>query len=364
MNELTLHPNVYHTGTSKGLIALLERMWVRDHTPGDGTLYIISGFANYNGGVRFYDTFRRHIENGGKIVAILGGSTSSRLSSKQVVAELLEAGVDVSVINRKRLMHAKSYGRSSDDGSMIVVTSGNFTGPGMSQNVELAVLLDQPTIAQMKFSWQDMIDGMLGQRWDYYKPNLNDVASPAWKLLYDEQAAGLKLDDTQEVTLIMSLSHADTARIMADPGTNAGKGSQYFWLSKESFDFLPPLTIVNRRGEKPTYSCIIDMNFIDIGDQREVRVTFEAGNNLDFRLGTGPLRYTKLAKRGDMAAITRVSENKYELRLFRDNSALFAALNPHAVNYVGHQGKQYGYIPNAQFYSIIGAPRAKAKHLS
>jgi len=53
MNELTLHPNIYKTGASKGLISILERLWVRDHKAGAGTLYIISGFANYNGGVRF-----------------------------------------------------------------------------------------------------------------------------------------------------------------------------------------------------------------------------------------------------------------------------------------------------------------------
>ena len=34
MNELTLHPNVYATGHSKGLINILERVWVRDHDPG------------------------------------------------------------------------------------------------------------------------------------------------------------------------------------------------------------------------------------------------------------------------------------------------------------------------------------------
>jgi hypothetical protein len=72
MNELTLHPNIYRTGASKGLIAILERLWVRDHSVGDGTLYIVSGFANYNGGVRFYDTFRSHIDKGGKVVAIFG----------------------------------------------------------------------------------------------------------------------------------------------------------------------------------------------------------------------------------------------------------------------------------------------------
>ena len=29
MNELALHPNVYATGHSKGLIQILERVWVR-----------------------------------------------------------------------------------------------------------------------------------------------------------------------------------------------------------------------------------------------------------------------------------------------------------------------------------------------
>ena len=93
MNELTLHPNVYSTGASSGLIALLEKMWVRETRPGDGTFYIVSGFANYNGGVRFFDTFRRHIDNGGRVVALLGGSTSQRLTSRQVVEELLNSGV-------------------------------------------------------------------------------------------------------------------------------------------------------------------------------------------------------------------------------------------------------------------------------
>ena len=65
MNELTLHPNVYATGKSKGLIHLLERVWVKEHTPGDGTMFIISGFANYNGGVRFYEVFKELKAKGG-----------------------------------------------------------------------------------------------------------------------------------------------------------------------------------------------------------------------------------------------------------------------------------------------------------
>jgi hypothetical protein len=30
MNELTLHPHVYATGASKGLISILERVWLRE----------------------------------------------------------------------------------------------------------------------------------------------------------------------------------------------------------------------------------------------------------------------------------------------------------------------------------------------
>lgn len=360
MIELTVHPNVYATGASRGLIGLLEQAWVRKFQPGVGTLYIISGFANYNGGVRFYDTFRRHIDEGGQVIAIFGASSSSRLTSVQVVEELLAAGADVHLINRKRLMHAKSYGRSTDNGSLLVVTSGNFTGPGMSQNVEMSVLLDEAAVQAMNFTWGGLVHEMLSQNWDYYRPALAAREAPAWRLLYDEFAAGIALDDTEQVTMVLRLSHADTARIMADPGTNAGKGSQYFWLSKDSFGFLPPLTILNRRGYKTTYSCDIQMEFIDLAVTRTVRVTFEAENNLDFRLGTGSLRYTKLAQTGDLAAITRVAEDRYQLRLYAGGTPTYNALLPHAVTLIGHQGKRYGYLANAEFANILAAANAPA----
>jgi hypothetical protein len=353
MNELAIHPNVYATGPSTGLINLLEQAWVRRFEPGIGTLYIISGFANYNGGVRFYDTFRRHIDEGGQVIAIFGGSSSSRLTSVQVVEELLDAGVDVHLVNRKRLMHAKSYGRATDDGSLLIVTSGNFTGPGMSQNVEMSVLLDEAAVEEMNFNWDAMVQAMLSQKWDYYRPALAARDAPAWRLLYDEFAAGIVLDDTEQVTMVLRLSHADTARIMAEPGTNAGKGSQYFWLSKDSFGFLPPLTLLNRRGYKTTYSCDIEMEFVDLALTRSVRVTFEAENNLDFRLGTGPLRYTKLAKAGDLAAITRVAEGRYQLRIYALNTPIYDALLPHAVTLIGHQGKRYGYLANSEFTNLL-----------
>lgn len=355
MNEITLHPNVYATGHSKGLVHLLERVWVREHNPGEGTLYVVSGFANYNGGVRFFETFKHHKEKGGDIVAIFSGSSSSRLSSKQVVREMLECGADVHVINRKRLLHAKCYGASDEGGERLIVTSGNFTGPGMSQNAEMSVLLEPESTAETGFSWDGLVDGILSQKWDFYKPTLADEKAPAWELLYDEQARDIVLDESDESTMILRLSHADTARINANPGSDAGKGTQYFWLSKDCYDFFPPLTIRNARGHKATYSCLVEMNYVDVGVVDDAcRVTFEAENNLDFRLGTGKLRYTKSAAEGDYAAISRVGEKSYELRVFRQGSRLGAAVSPYALHFIGHQGKKYGFLSNLEFEKATG----------
>ena len=105
--EFLLQPNVYSTGLSNSLLKMLDNMWIKDHVSGDGTLYIISGFANYNGGVRFFPYFTEHIHNGGKIKVIIGGSTAQRLSSLQIVETLLKCGAEVFVVNRKRLVHAK-----------------------------------------------------------------------------------------------------------------------------------------------------------------------------------------------------------------------------------------------------------------
>ncbi|GAB0056129.1 hypothetical protein SIID45300_00434 [Candidatus Magnetaquicoccaceae bacterium FCR-1] len=355
MNELTLHPNVYATGHSKGLVNLLERVWVREHTPGDGTIFVVSGFGNYNGGVRFFETFRNHNLRGGNIIAVFSGSTNSRLTSKQVVREMLECGAEVHIVNRKRLLHAKCYGVYSKRGDFLVVTSGNFTGPGMSQNVEMSVLLDQASTKAMNFSWHALLQSMLAQQWKMYQPTLADLDAPAWQLLYDEQSADIVLDDTDEVTLLLRLSHSDTARVNADRGTKAAKGTQYFWLSKDCYDFFPPLTIRNRRGQKATYSCLVSMTYIDLDSVvEECRVTFEAENNLDFRLGTGSLRHSGLAREGDLAAISRVGEASYELRLFRQRSPQYQSLFPYAVNFIGHQGKQYGYMSNTEFNAVAG----------
>lgn len=357
MNELTLHPNVYATGRSKGLVNILERVWVREHTPGDGTMFIVSGFGNYNGGVRFFETFKYHKSHGGDIVAIFAGSTSARLTSRQLVEEMLECGAEVHIISRKRLLHAKCYGTRSSRGDSLVVTSGNFTGPGMSQNVEMSVLLEPGSTGAMSFSWQDMIENMLAQNWDFYQPTLTNLSAPAWQLLYDEKASNIVLDDSEETTMILLLGHSDTARINAVPGTEAAKGTQYFWLSKDCYDFFPPLTIRNERGHKATYSCLISMHYVDLNIlDSECRVTFEAENNLDFRLGTGPLRYTGAVDDGDLTAISRTGETTYELRFYHQGSAEYAALLPYAVHRIGHQGKRYGYMSNSEFAAVARVP--------
>lgn len=354
MNQFTLHPNVYSTNRANGLIKLLEDIWSDKTILGNGTIYIISGFGNYNGGVRFYPLFLEHVRRGGKIIAFFGGSTSQRLTSEQVVEQLLKCGAEVNIVNRKRLLHAKCYGFKNDTINRLIVTSGNFTGPGMSQNVEAAISLDTETVDEMNFSWDDVINNMNSQGWDIYKPSLTDKTDPAWRLLYDEVRMKVDLDDTQEVTMILKLGHADTARIQADAGTKASEGTQYFWLSKDCFDFFPALTIPNKRGTKSTYSTIINMNYIDLGViDNKCRVTFEAENNLDFRLLTGKLRGTKLAEQNDIATITRKNENEYELRIIKVNDSRYNELERHAINLIGHQGKKYGFISNSKFYSII-----------
>ena len=355
MNELTLHPNVYKTGRSEGLVSLLERIWLRDHQLGQGTLYVVSGFANYNGGVRFFPFFKRHVAGGGRIVAIFAGSAHQNLTSRQVVRELLVSGAEVHIVNRKRPMHAKCYGSRSIEGEMAVVTSGNFTGPGMAQNVEMAVLLDRPTTHDMGFSWETMVGKILEQRWEIQRPSLNEpLTAPSWQLLYDEEASRIPLDGTGETTMVVLLGHSDTARINAKPGSDQAKGTQYFWLSRDCYDFFPALTLPNRRGDKRTYSCLVRMNFVNLALEKEVRVTFEAENNLDFRLGTGPLRHSGLAKSRDLAAVSRVAESQYELRLYRQGTPIYRALLAYAVNFAGHKGKQYGFLSNEEFLKVVG----------
>ena len=310
---------------------------------------MISGYGNYNGGVPFFPVFSDHVKQGGRVVALFAGATGQNLTSRQVVQGMLKCGADVHVVNRRRPLHIKSYGSGTGKGDMVVVSSGNFTGPGMSQNVEMSVLLDRPTTLEMGFSWERLIAALTAQDWQVHRPSMSRPNAPAWQLLYDEEAATIVLDQVNEVTMIVILGPADTARINAMPGTDAAKGTQYFWLSGNCLDFFPPLTIPNSRGIKKTYSCMVNMNFVDLGRTKKVRVTFEAENNRDFRLGTWALKGTGLAADGDVAAISRTGESNYALRLYRKSGDIAERLASYAVHFVGHKGKRYGFMANDEF---------------
>ena len=355
MSEFILQPDVYRTGPRHNLLGMLEDLWIRDASVGNGDFYIMSGFGNYNGGVRFYSTFKRHIDSGGRVTAFFGGSTSQRLTSRQVVERMLTCGCDVRLVSRKRIFHTKCYGTLAGEDNSLVVTSGNFTGPGMSQNVESAVYLQSELTTSLKFSWSDVIQSILKQQWDVYQPRIDDPDGPAWKLLFDEREAGISVEETQLMTMLLTLGHADTVRINAAQGTDAAKGSQYFWLSKDCYDFFPPLTILNERGYKTTNSCLINLHYIDLGFvQRNTRVTFEAGNNVDFRLGTGKYRYKGVAQPGDMAAISRISEHDYEIRIIRQGTTEYDDLIQYATTSIGIRDKRIGYLNNERFEQETG----------
>lgn len=111
----------------------------------------------------------------------------------------------------------------------------------MSQNGEAAVRIESEYVKDMGFSWEEFFNSIFSQNWNIYQLQESDIeekSDPGWNLLYDEVQGTAKLDESQEVTMVITLSHSDTARIQAEPGTNAGKGTQYFWLSKDTFDFF------------------------------------------------------------------------------------------------------------------------------
>lgn len=352
MNEFLLQPGLYQTGRSTELFQVLDSLWPKSPDGTDNTFYIVSGFGSFNGGVSFYERFRAHTNQGGKVRAVFGGSRSNNMTSRQLVDALIDCGADVHLINRRHIMHSKLYGKRATDGQQrLVITSGNFTGPGIARNIESVLTLNSETTTSMSFDWDDLLDGLLSPTLEVFHVNGADSDDPRWSLLYDEGSRDSRmptLEDQEDVyeSLILTLSHSDTARIMAVKGTPAGAGTQYFWLSKDSYAFFPPLTIRNERGRKATYSCIVTVNFEDIGETADLRVTYEAENNLDFRLGTANLRYTRVARDGDMAVISRRSESIYDLKIVPQGTQEFFALGSYATTFIGARGKRYGYAPN------------------
>ena len=358
--DFTLQPNIYstHSQTVPNLLSLLETVWISDlrerNLLGTGSMYILSGFSNFNGGVRFYNHIEQHISKGGRCQIILGGSNRQRMSSQQVVKKLLDIGCDVGIINRKAIFHAKCYGYKYNDGSSLIVSSGNFTSRGLTQNVEASLHLGFNDMHGFLFDWDTMFEKIKAQKFEYYQAkNVPDALF--WKLLFDEDRGHVEEEEYGDsyTTMLITLSSSDTSRVNAEKGTKANDGSQYFWLSKDAIDFFPVLNIPNKRGNKKTYSTLININYKDLDIQHEERVTFEAENNADFRLGTTRLRRTKIAQQGDLAALTRIGERDYEMRIFRQGTTEYNEFIQYAVTFIGNQGKRYGYIDNASFYKKL-----------
>ena len=358
--DFTLQPNIYTTRTqgAPNLLSLLEKIWVSDlvehNLIGKGSMYILSGFSNFNGGVRFYNHIENHIKRGGRCQIILGGSSRQNMSSQQIVRKLLDIGCDVGIINRKSIFHAKCYGYKFEKQSTLIVSSGNFTSRGLTQNVEASLHLSFEDMTGFNFNWDDLFQQIKKQKFEFYKATNNQDA-PFWNLLFNEDRGRIGEEESKDSynTLLVTLSHSDTSRIQAEPGSTQSKGTQYFWLSKDSYDFFPALNIPNQRGYKKTYQTLINIDYKDLGIQHEERVTFEAENNFDFRLGTSQLRGTKIANRQDLIALTRLSERDYEMRIFPKESLQYHALIQYATNLIGHKGKQYGYIDNRKFFNLL-----------
>lgn len=360
MNFFTLHPDVYSTDDKNKLTSLpdlLDYMWNGEEIEDKDTLIFISGFSNYNGGVRFYDLFEDHINKGGKVLAYLSASANQRLSSQQVVKELISRGVAVTLINRKRLVHSKLYGFYSpedDKDQGLVISSGNFTGPGMNLNVESSLLLDSSTLLNMNFSWKKVKSQIEKQNWQFYPiKGSYDTKAPYNKLLYDElkSSGRSKRDESENEYLITTLSQNDTSRIV---GRVAG-GTQYIWLSKNIVGYFPPLLIRNKRGRKKTYSSEFKLSYPQLKiSGKKGRVTFEAENNMDFRFLTTNVVYrTKIAYPEDLAVIKKVADKQYEVVFISSKTKEYTQLNSYATRYIGNKGKRYGFINKETYKAIV-----------
>jgi hypothetical protein len=66
------------------------------------------------------------------------------------------------------------------------------------------------------------------------------------------------------------------------------------------------------------------------------------------------LKNTRVADKDDLACITRIGESEYKLRIVKSANPHYQQLSPYAVNFIGHQGKRYGYIDNTDFERILG----------
>ncbi|MGA8512862.1 MAG: restriction endonuclease [Thermoplasmata archaeon] len=344
--EYILQPGIFSAPDVPGadLQMFLEKIWVS--SPADVTFYVASGFVDQNGVLPFVKTFKQHVDGGGQVRCFFAGSAGQNMAGQQAVEELLSVGAEVALLNRRKIFHVKMYGCHSSSGEESVLSSGNFTGNGLALNVESSARFGRRPLSDAGFSWQTWED-RLRAAFDWHKLSLGDRAAPGWKLTYDEThgRVGAPEDDAAEESasevLVFTLSKIDVARIQ-DPDY---RGTQYFWLSRYTVGFFPPLVNRNRPGAKKTFSTDVNVDFVNVGVVQDVSVTFEAYNNLDFRLGTGPLRKTKIAKEGDLAVLQRLGDKNYRLKVLNAKSREALRLLPYLINFIGARGKRYAFVP-------------------
>lgn len=346
MIELLVQPGVYSTGANRDTVqSFLAEMWAKAPQPSHA--YVVSGFVNVNGVLPFVKDLAAVVAGGGSVNCYFGGSASQRMTSKQAVVELVGLGATVNVLSRKKIMHAKMYGIASASKTAAVITSGNFTGNGISLNIEASAYIDGEDLEGTGFSWPKACTALEEEAtWNkLVHADLENPTNPGWKLLFDEESGAPEGIDTWaegDEILAMTLSPTDVARITgAQP-----LGTQYFWLSRFVSGFFPPLTELPEKPDaKRTFKTSIQVEFVDVGETADCTVTFEAYNNLDFRLLTSPLKGTGLADAGDMMILRRRKEREYVLKVLGDGTPEHATLLPYLIHPIGIKDKRYGWVP-------------------
>ena len=359
-------PNsVYSTGPHGDLRDALRSVWGKELKT-KNHWFVVSGFCYLNGVLQIRDLISQHVrEYDGTCTVILGGSPNMKMSSKEAVMDLLDAGARVFVINRKQIMHSKLYGSQNDTGAQsLIVTSGNLTYPGLVGNIESALVLDADLVSGIEFDWFNLVDSMLKQKWQIHEMT-EDRHNPGWNCLFDEVKSGTgEVDLYENKSMVITLSHNDIIRIK-EPET---VGTQYFFLSKDDMDFFPPLTEKNTRGWKATYKTYINISypqleqFIENEAHYEASVTFEAGNNLDFRLGTGVLKWKKMPwygkigiGAGDLAIISNNQDETYSIVIIPKEAKEFhKAASMYATKILSKiSDKTVGFIPEEIFKTLV-----------
>lgn len=343
--QFVFQPGVYSTPGEVGdLGEILDSMW--GAAPAGSTVYAASAFVDQNGVLPFVKRLKAHSSKGGFVRCFFGASPGQAMASRQAVTELLNSDARVFLLNRKKIFHSKLYGVAGEEDEL-VVSSGNFTGNGLALNIESSVRISGKTLATAKFTWKQW-ERRLTNSFEWYEATLARIANPqdpAFKLTFDETharpATVAEENGEGDEVLVYTLNPTDVNRIQ-DPDYT---GTAYFWLSRYSSGYFPPLQMRSRPGAIKTFSADINVDFLDIGKKKQVRVTFEAYNNLDFRLGVGPLRATGVAAKGDMAVLDRVGHRDYRLRIIDGTSKEAKRIRPYLIHKAGHRGKRYGMVP-------------------